>query len=120
MRACFRSTLSHRDQDGDAYRAEQLPELVVFHQRTSGCVLHLSILRRERDAVRDDQADDDHDLLARLSVTVAHLEAEVGRLESKYVQLQRYIHVERAVLGLVALVMTALVGFAMTKLLGGH
>mgnify|MGYP003546813737 CR=1 FL=1 len=73
----------------------------------------MPIIRRERDAVRDDQADDDHDLLARLSVTVA-------RLESKYVQLQRYIHVERAVLGLVALVMTALVGFAMTKLLGGH
>jgi hypothetical protein len=67
-----------------------------------------------------DEDNDDHSLLAALAVKVAYLEAEVGRLEGKYVQLQRYIHIERAVLGLIALVAAALVGFAMTKLLGTH
>jgi hypothetical protein len=67
-----------------------------------------------------DEDNDDHALLATLSVKVAYLEAEVGRLESKYVQIQRYIHIERAVLGIIALIATALVGYAMTRLLGGH
>ena len=70
--------------------------------------------------MRDDQADDDHDLLAKLAVKVAYLESEVGHLEHRYVQIQRYIHVERAVLGLVALILTSLAAYAMSRLLGGH
>lgn len=63
---------------------------------------------------------DDHALLATLAVKIAYLEGEVSRLDQKYVQIQRYIHIERAVLGLIGLVAAALVAYAMTKLLGGH
>lgn len=62
---------------------------------------------------------DDHALLATLAVKVARLESEVDRLDQRYVQIQRYIHIERAVVGLVALVMSGLVAYAMTRLLGG-
>ncbi len=67
--------------------------------------------------VRDDD-NDDHALLATLAVKVAYMEAEINRLESKYVQLQRYIHIERAVLGLITLVLGSLAAFAMKRLLG--
>ncbi len=63
---------------------------------------------------------DDHALLATLAVKVARLEAEVDRLESKYVTLQRYIHVERAVVSVIGLLLTSLIAFAMSRLLGGH
>lgn len=63
---------------------------------------------------------DDHALLATLAVKIAYLEGEVSRLDQKYVQIQRYIHIERAVLGLVALVAASLVAYAMTRLLGAH
>ena len=62
--------------------------------------------------------DEDHALLAALTVRIAHLEAEVGSLESKYVQLQRYINIERAVLGLITLVLGSLAAFVMKRLLG--
>jgi hypothetical protein len=56
--------------------------------------------------------------IATLLVKVEYLEAEISRLESKYVQLQRYIHIERAVLGLITLVLGSLAAFAMKRLLG--
>ena len=68
--------------------------------------------------MRDDD-NEDHALLAALTVRIAHLEAEVGNLESKYVQLQRYINIERAVLGLITLVLGSLAAFVMKRLLGG-
>ncbi len=67
--------------------------------------------------MRDDDHDD-HAMLATLAVKVAYMEAEINRLESKYVQLQRYIHIERAVLGLITLVLGSLAAFAMKRLLG--
>lgn len=67
-----------------------------------------------------DEDSDDHALLATLAVKVAYLEAEVGRLETKYVQLQRYIHVERAVLGLIALVAGSMIAYIIPRLLGAH
>ena len=69
--------------------------------------------------MRDDD-NDDHALLATLAVKVARLESEVDRLESRFVLIARYIHVERAVLGVVALILTTLAAFAMSRLLGGH
>ncbi|MCU0501535.1 MAG: hypothetical protein MUC51_07170 [Anaerolineae bacterium] len=69
--------------------------------------------------MRDDD-NDDHALLATLAVKVARLEAEVDRLENRFVLIQRYIHVERSVIGIVGLVLTLLAAFAMNKLLGGH
>jgi hypothetical protein len=69
--------------------------------------------------VRDDD-NDDHALLATLAVKVARLESEVDRLETKYVTLQRYIHVERAVVSVIGLLLTSLIAFAMSRLLGGH
>ena len=69
--------------------------------------------------MREDD-NDDHALLATLAVKVARLESEVDRLDQRYVQIQRYIHIERAVLGLVALVAASLVAYAMARLLGGH
>lgn len=65
-----------------------------------------------------DEDNDDHALLATLAVKIAHLEAEVGQLENKYVQIQRYILVERAVLGVISLILISLATFAMSKLLG--
>ena len=69
--------------------------------------------------MRDDD-NDDHALLATLAVKVARLEAEVDRLESKFVLIARYIHIERSVIGIVGLILTLLTAFAMNKLLGGH
>jgi hypothetical protein len=69
--------------------------------------------------VRDDD-NDDHALVATLAVKVARLESEMDRLEGKYVQLQRYIHIERAVLGLITLVLGSLAAFAMKRLLGSE
>jgi hypothetical protein len=69
--------------------------------------------------VRDDD-NDDHALLATIAVRIARLEAEMDRLESRFVLIARYIHVERAVLGVVALILTSLAAFAMSKLLGGR
>ncbi len=69
--------------------------------------------------MRDDD-NDDHALVATLAVKVARLESEMDRLEGKYVQLQRYIHIERAVLGLITLVLGSLAAFAMKRLLGSE
>lgn len=62
---------------------------------------------------------DDHALLATLVVKVARLESEVDRLDQRYVQLQRYVHIERAVLGIIGLIAASLVAYAMARLLGG-
>ena len=67
--------------------------------------------------MRDDD-NDDHALLATLAVKVARLESEVDRLENRFVLIQRYIHIERAVLGLITLVLGSLAAFAMKRLLG--
>lgn len=62
---------------------------------------------------------DDHALLATLAVKVARLESEVDRLDQRYVQIARYIHIERAVLGIIGLIAASLVAYAMARLLGG-
>jgi hypothetical protein len=69
--------------------------------------------------VRDDD-NDDHALLATLAVKVARLEAEIDRLETRFVLIQRYINIERAVLGLITLVLCSLGAFAMKRLLGAE
>ncbi len=69
--------------------------------------------------MRDDD-NDDHALLATIAVKVARLEAEMDRLESRFVLIQRYINIERAVLGIIGLIATGLVAYAMSRLLGGH
>jgi hypothetical protein len=69
--------------------------------------------------VRDDD-NDDHALLATLAVKVARLELEVDRLETRFVTLSRYINIERAVLGLVTLVLSMLVAYAFNRIIGGH
>jgi hypothetical protein len=67
-----------------------------------------------------DEDNDDHALLAALAVKVARLELEVDRLETRFVTLARYLNVERAVLGLVTLVLSLLVAYAFNKLVGVH
>ena len=59
----------------------------------------------------------DHDSLAVLAVKIAHLEDEVSQLERKYVRIERYINIERAVLGIIGLIATSLVAYAMSRLL---
>jgi hypothetical protein len=117
LRACFRFPLSVGDDERHSDGAEHLPETVVFHPRSGGC--GLPIIAYKDKEVRDDD-NDDHALVATLAVKVARLEAEVDRLENRFVLIARYIHVERAVLGVVALILTTLAAFAMSKLLGGH
>lgn len=68
--------------------------------------------------MRDD--DDDHALLAALDVRVKHLEDEVGKLEIKYTLLARFVPIEKATTGLIALVAASLVGYAMARLFGAH
>jgi predicted Co/Zn/Cd cation transporter (cation efflux family) len=72
------------------------------------------------DRVVTNDDNDDHALLAAMAVKVARLEQEVDRLENRFVLIQRYIHVERSVIGIVGLVLTLLAAFAMNKLLGVH
>ncbi len=86
-----------------------------MHPRSGGC--GLPIIAYKDKEVRDDD-NEDHALLAALTVRIAHLESEVGNLESKYVQLQRYINIERAVLGLITLVLGSLAAFVKKRLLG--
>ena len=69
--------------------------------------------------MRDDD-NDDHALLATLAVKVARLELEVDRLESRFVLIARYLNVERAVLGLVTLVMSMLAAYVFNKVVGMH
>jgi len=62
-------------------------------------------------------------LLAEISVTMKHIEADVKRVESSlehYVRLARFRPIEMAVFGLIGLVFTVLVGIAVVKLIGGH
>lgn len=63
---------------------------------------------------------DDHAMLATLAVKVARLELEVDRLDTVFVRLERYINIERAVLGIIGLIAASLVAYAMARLLGGH
>ncbi|MCU0503946.1 MAG: hypothetical protein MUC51_19675 [Anaerolineae bacterium] len=84
---------------------------------TSAVVAEPSFYRKNN--VREDD-NDDHALLATLAVKVARLEQEVDRLENRFVLIARYIHIERAVLGLVTLVLASLAAYAMNKLLGLH
>ena len=67
-----------------------------------------------------DEDNDDHALLATLAVKVAYLEAEVSRLEARFTLLARFIPIEKAVMGIIALIAAALVGYAMTRLFGAH
>ena len=45
---------------------------------------------------------------------------EVDRLETRFVTLSRYINIERAVLGLVTLVLSMLVAYAFNRMIGVH
>lgn len=69
--------------------------------------------------MRDDD-NDDHALLATLAVKITRLEMEVDRLESRFVLLARYLNVERAVLGLVTLVLSMLAAYVFNKVVGMH
>jgi len=57
---------------------------------------------------------------AVMRVEMGHLGKDVRRIEAEYVKLARYIAVERAVFGLIAMVAVALVGIAVIKLWGGQ
>jgi hypothetical protein len=63
-----------------------------------------------------------HALLARLDERVHALQNDHselrGELKSGYVRLERYIRVEIAVFGLIGIVLTALIGYAMIKIIG--
>jgi hypothetical protein len=67
-----------------------------------------------------DEDNDDHALLATLAVKVARLEAEVDRLETRFTLLARFVPIEKATMGLIALVAASLVGYAMARLFGVH
>ena len=68
-------------------------------------------------------------LLARIDERVAHLGQDIkgvrdefsrmeSALDSTFVRISRYIHVERAVVGVIALVITLLVAFVFSKVVG--
>ena len=60
-------------------------------------------------------------LLAEISVTMRHIEADVKRVEDsldEYCRLARFRPIEMAVFGLIGLVFTVLVGIAVVKLMG--
>jgi len=64
--------------------------------------------------------------LARLEERIAHMQSDITSVRSEcasirfeYVRLERYMHVERVVLGLSAAVALGLVGLLVPKLFGG-
>jgi hypothetical protein len=71
--------------------------------------------------VNHDNREGDTDVvLARLGVQLTHIEQAVNRIEAEYTRLARFLPVERAVFGLIAMVAVVLVGIAITKLFGAH
>jgi hypothetical protein len=67
-----------------------------------------------------DEDHDDHALLAALAVKVAHIEAEVDRLEHRFTLLARFVPVEKAVFSIIGIIAVALIGIAIQRLFGGH
>jgi hypothetical protein len=64
--------------------------------------------------------------LARLEERITHMQSDITSVRSEcasirfeYVRLERYMHVERVVLGLSAAVALGLVGLLVPKLFGG-
>jgi hypothetical protein len=57
--------------------------------------------------------------LVRLEERIAHIQADLATIRVEYVRLERYMHVERVVLGLSAAVALGLVGLLVPKLFGG-
>ena len=57
--------------------------------------------------------------LARLEERIAHVQADLTTIRVEYVRLERYMHVERVVLGLSAAVALGLIGLLIPKLFGG-
>ena len=62
----------------------------------------------------------EHVTLGRIDERVTHIQKSLLRFEAEYVKLARYIAVERAVFGLIAIVAVALVAIAVPKLFGGN
>lgn len=73
--------------------------------------------------------DDSQIMLARIDERVVHIDASVrdahanlGRLEKKldaeFVRLSRYLNIERSVFGVVGLVITLLIAYVFTKVVG--
>jgi hypothetical protein len=63
--------------------------------------------------------DDLAQTLARLEERIAHMQSDITTIRVEYVRLERYMHVERVVLGLSAAVALGLVGLLVPKLFGG-
>jgi hypothetical protein len=68
-------------------------------------------------------------MLARIEERVLHLSREVSdtnalfrsiesKLDAEFVRLSRYIHIERAVIGVIGLVVSLLVAYVFTKVIG--
>ena len=63
--------------------------------------------------------DDIAQTLARLEERIAHMQADITIIRVEYVRIERYMHVERVVLGLSAAVALGLVGLLVPLLFGG-
>ena len=57
--------------------------------------------------------------LARLEERIAHMQADITTIRIEYVRLERYMHVERVVLGISAAIALGLVALVIPKLFGG-
>lgn len=57
--------------------------------------------------------------LARLEERIAHMQADITSIRVEYVRLERYMHVERVVLGLSAAIALGLIGLVIPRLFGG-
>ena len=64
--------------------------------------------------------DGEHITLARIDERVLSMQKAMERFEEEYVKLARYIAVERAVFGLIAIVAVALVTLAVPRIFGAH
>lgn len=57
--------------------------------------------------------------LIRLEERISHIQDDIKIIKVEYVRLERYMHVERVVLGLSAAIALGLIGLVVPKLFGG-
>ena len=53
-----------------------------------------------------------------LGIAVSDIKEEFSKMDTTFVRLQRYIHVERAVIGVISLVLLLLITYVFSKVVG--
>ena len=104
----------------DAKKAEQVATAVHDLSTATKCKEARSLRERTINAPLANARKVEKALKSKLKATSAAVGDELTAIEAEYTRLARFLPVERAVFGLIAMVAVVLVGIAITKLFGAH